>query len=75
VAPPAQEFGVVGYTHAGGVDRPLVVWKGMGSTPTEVVVPHANWRGLFGKGTTSSGATSTVPIEWPGPEFASLQAE
>jgi RHS repeat-associated protein len=56
----------VGYTHAGGIDRPLVVWKGIGATPTEVVVPHANWRGVYGKGTTSSGATSTVPIEWPG---------
>ena len=57
----AAEFGIVGYTHAGGVDRPLVVWKG-----ATVVVPHTNWRGVFGKGTNSSGGTSTVAIEWPG---------
>jgi RHS repeat-associated protein len=66
ISAPGQEFGVVGYTHAGGIDQPLVVWKGAGASPTEVVVPHANWRGVFGKGTTSSGATSSVPIEWPG---------
>jgi RHS repeat-associated protein len=55
------EFGEVGYTHAGGVDRPLVVWKG-----NVVVVPHANWRGVFGRGTNPDGTSSTVPIEWPG---------
>ena len=61
VSATAAEFGSVGYTHAGGVDRPLVVWKG-----ATVVVPHTNWRGVFGKGTNSSGGTSTVAIEWPG---------
>jgi hypothetical protein len=66
VSAPGQEFGVVGYTHAGGIDRPLVVWKGAGVAPTEAVVPHANWCGVFGKGTTSGGGTSTVPVEWPG---------
>ena len=60
------EFGVVGYTHAGGVDRPLVVWKGIGSSPSVVVVPHMNWRGLFGRGTNSSGSATTVAVEWAG---------
>ena len=61
VSATAAEFGIVGYTHAGGVDRPLVVWKG-----ATVVVSHTNWRGVFGKGTNSSGGTSTVASEWPG---------
>jgi RHS repeat-associated protein len=56
----------VGYTHAGGVDRPLVVWKGQGATPDTMVVPHLNWRGLFGKGTTENGYPTQAAIEWPG---------
>jgi YD repeat-containing protein len=27
---------------------------------------HANWRGVFGRGTNPDGSTSTVPIDWPG---------
>jgi RHS repeat-associated protein len=60
------EYGRVGYTHAGGVDRPLVVWKGTGGAGSDVVVPHLNWRGLFGRGTDASGNPTGVPIEWPG---------
>jgi RHS repeat-associated protein len=60
------EYGQVGYTHAGGVDRPLVVWKGTGGVNSAVVVPHLNWRGLFGRGTDASGNATTVEIEWPG---------
>jgi hypothetical protein len=55
-------YGVVGYTYAGGVDRPLVAWKGTST----VVVPHLNWRGLFGKGTDANGNASAAEIEWPG---------
>ena len=46
-----EEYGSVGYTHAGGVDRPLVAYKG-----GDVVVPHMNWRGLFSRGTSSGRA-------------------
>jgi RHS repeat-associated protein len=31
-----------------------------------VVVPHLNWRGLFGRGTDASGNATTIEIEWPG---------
>ncbi|HYR06952.1 MAG TPA: hypothetical protein VEQ60_04270, partial [Longimicrobium sp.] len=58
--------GIVGYTHAGGVDRPLVAYKTAGGNVGAVVVPHMNWRGLFSLGTTESGAASTVQVEWPG---------
>jgi RHS repeat-associated protein len=51
----------VGYTHAGGVDRPLVAYKG-----SDVVVPQMNWRGLFSRGTNAAGGPSTVPVAWPG---------
>jgi RHS repeat-associated protein len=60
------EYGLIGYTHAGGVDRPLVVWKGSGGATSDVVVPHLNWRGLFGRGTNASGSPTAVTIEWPG---------
>ncbi|WP_420129134.1 RHS repeat-associated core domain-containing protein, partial [Longimicrobium sp.] len=61
-----QEYGIVGYTHAGGVDRPLVAYKTAGGNAGAVVVPHMNWRGLFSMGTNSSGGASTTPVEWPG---------
>ncbi|HEU4881033.1 MAG TPA: RHS repeat-associated core domain-containing protein, partial [Longimicrobium sp.] len=61
-----QEYGIVGYTHAGGVDRPLVAYKTLGGNAGAVVVPHMNWRGLFSMGTNSAGGASTTPVEWPG---------
>jgi RHS repeat-associated protein len=67
----------VSYFQAGGIDRPLVIWKsGVGS-----VVTHQNWRGQFARGTWGAGhaligqssdcsATYTgqncVPVPWPG---------
>jgi RHS repeat-associated protein len=45
--PAASTFtGSVGYTHAGGIDVPLDLWKG-----TSVVVPYADWRGTYDVGT------------------------
>ena len=38
-----------------------MAWKG-----STVVVPHLNWRGLFGKGTDANGSASAAAIEWPG---------
>jgi RHS repeat-associated protein len=61
-----QEYGIVGYTHAGGVDRPLVAYKTAGGNSGAVVVPHMNWRGLFAFGTNQTGGASTVAVEWPG---------
>jgi RHS repeat-associated protein len=70
-------FGRVSYLHAGGIDRPLTIWKeNVGS-----VLPHQNWRGLFSRGTwgyNSMGAVGTtancvtinvnecLPLNWPG---------
>ena len=42
------------YLHAGGIDRPLTIWKRNGGA----VRPHQNWRGLFFRGTWG---TSSVP--------------
>ena len=76
----AHLFGQVSYLHAGGIDRPLTIWKRNVGT----VRPHQNWRGLFSSGTwgTSSvqgappvGTTANcvtvnvnecLPINWPG---------
>jgi RHS repeat-associated protein len=65
------------YFHAGGIDRPLVIWKNsVGS-----VVTHQNWRGQFARGTWGEGtgrvgqssdcaawpsSTECVPVAWPG---------
>jgi RHS repeat-associated protein len=54
-----EHLGAVGYTHGGGTDQPLVVWKG-----GDVVIPHATWRGSFGMGTNVSGAAASR-IQWP----------
>ncbi len=45
--PAASTFtGSVGYTHAGGIDVPLDLFKG-----STVVVPYADWRGTYDVGT------------------------
>jgi RHS repeat-associated protein len=70
--------GVVSYFQAGGIDRPLTIWKsGVGS-----VVTHQSWRGQFARGTFGMGASrpagqsteceespptnGCLPIQWPG---------
>jgi RHS repeat-associated protein len=63
--------GRVSYTHAGGIDRPLAIWKqGVGT-----VITHQNWRGQFARGTFTNGQLSDcatyppqgcVPVQWPG---------
>ncbi len=50
----AYLFGQVSYLHAGGIDRPLTIWK----RNVGAVRPHQNWRGLFFRGTWG---TSSVP--------------
>jgi RHS repeat-associated protein len=59
-------YGIVGYTHAGGVDRPLVAHKTQRGYSGEVVIPHMNWRGVFSRGTNPAGGPTPVPVEWPG---------
>jgi RHS repeat-associated protein len=68
-------YGRVSYLHAGGIDRPLSIWKeGVGS-----VRPHQNWRGQFARGTWGAGplqgrssecayggAPDCISLQWPG---------
>ncbi|HYW12860.1 MAG TPA: RNase A-like domain-containing protein [Longimicrobium sp.] len=78
VSVPQESRGTVSYFQAGGIDRPLVIWKNtVGS-----IVTHQNWRGQFSRGTwgegtgrvgQSSDCTGTwpqqiecVPVPWPG---------
>jgi RHS repeat-associated protein len=74
---PEQTRGQVSYFHAGGIDRPLTVWKsGVGS-----VVTHQNWRGQLARGTFGEGTgrvgqstecpelpptNGCIPVAWPG---------
>ena len=39
-------YGRVSYPHAGGIDRPLSIWK----EGVESVRPDQNWRGQFSRG-------------------------
>ncbi len=59
-----QEYGAIGYTHAGGVDRPLAAYK-LGVNAA-VIAPHTNWRGQFSGGMYLQGSQSTAPVSWPG---------
>jgi RHS repeat-associated protein len=59
-----QEYGAIGYTHAGGVDRPLAAYKP--GVNAAVIPPHTNWRGQFSGGTYLQGSQSTAPVSWPG---------
>jgi RHS repeat-associated protein len=67
---PAEAYGTVSYSHAGGIDRPLVITKDGVS-----ILPHQNWRGEFSSGTRPDGArsdcapgvtTSCIAVRWPG---------
>ncbi len=61
-------YGVVSYTHGGGIDRPLAVWRVDEADDICVIVPHFNWRGQFTErvegGLTPAGTTcgSELPI-------------
>jgi len=64
------KFGIVGYTHAGGIDQPLAIHRqnvpGVGNV---TLVPHANWQGDYMFATKADGtqcATTCYNINWPG---------
>jgi RHS repeat-associated protein len=52
-------MGAVRYTHAGGIDEPLAIWK------DEVggLVPHRSWRGAYEAGTPVDQTSGNVT--WP----------
>ncbi len=49
------------YTHAGSIDRPLLITEGGVS-----VVPHQNWQGVFVEGSKAAGSGTVPDIDWPG---------
>jgi len=40
-------YGIVSYTHGGGIDRPLIAWRVDEAGDVCGVIPHFNWRGQF----------------------------
>jgi RHS repeat-associated protein len=56
-----KAYGRVGYTHAGGIDRPLGAVRG--TTP---FYPHTNSRGLYEAATVDNGTVLTNDVAWPG---------
>jgi RHS repeat-associated protein len=67
-------YGRVSYIHGHGIDQPIGVTRSHLTGYSDVVlIPHANWRGLYEAGSTSGGALqascagSTCPdVDWPG---------
>ncbi|HET6231892.1 MAG TPA: RHS repeat-associated core domain-containing protein, partial [Longimicrobiaceae bacterium] len=64
--------GRVGYTHGPGMDAPLDLIRIGHDAGVMTIIPHANWRGMYAKGTFADGTTtqgtfSTNEIPWPGP--------
>lgn len=58
-------YGRIGYVHAAGIDAPLALDRdGL------VVVPHANWRGLYDTGTDTLGQSCCTTIDWVGKDMA-----
>jgi RHS repeat-associated protein len=53
--------GAVRYTHAGGLDEPLAIWK---TGFTVGIIPHRSWRGMYEAG--SFLGQSSENIAWPG---------
>jgi RHS repeat-associated protein len=52
-------YGTVRYTHGGGIDEPLALWK----LDVGGIVPHRSWRGTYEAGTPIDGTSSNV--NWP----------
>ena len=63
-------FGIVGYTHAGGIDQPLAIHhRSVPNLGAVTIIPHANWQGDFAFGTKADGSECTTAcynINWPG---------
>jgi len=53
-------YGRVGYVEGGGIDAPLALFK-----ESEVVYPHADWRGVYDSGTCLPGPCSAA-LDFPG---------
>ncbi|MGH7617867.1 MAG: RHS repeat-associated core domain-containing protein, partial [Gemmatimonadaceae bacterium] len=72
---PFQHFGLVGYVHGLGIDRPLELWRNYSGTVTKLVT-HYQWQGALELGTTLSGQliqcglvgaiSPCEDIDWPG---------
>src|SRR5207244_2743877 len=57
---PGSFLGTVRYTHAGGIDEPLAVWK----LDIGGIAPHSSWHGTYEAGTPVDASSSNV--SWPG---------
>jgi len=61
-----KAYGTVGYTHAGGIDRPIGLIRMEGYDVLAAFAPHTNWRGLYELATDEAGANVRRSIGWPG---------
>jgi RHS repeat-associated protein len=59
-------WGVTGYTHAGGIDRPLGVLRMNGQYLLASLYPQTNWRGQYDLATLDNGTQLPNPVGWPG---------
>lgn len=61
-----NQFGRIGYVHAGGIDRPLGAVRMSGNDTLVTFYPHTNWRGLFEGATGTDAQLIDNEITWPG---------
>jgi RHS repeat-associated protein len=61
-----NQFGRVGYIHAGGIDRPLGVMRVAGTSLLLRFYPHGGWRGLVEGASGADTARITNDVTWPG---------
>lgn len=67
----AQEdrFGRIGYTHALGIDQPVLMARmGLASGTNLILALHTDWQDQFASGTHMNGsacASPSCPVDWP----------
>ncbi len=70
-------YGRVGYTHAGGIDRPLGVIRMSYTSVWAAVYPETNWRGLYETATTDTGTmyANQQFVDFPGARATAFMGE
>jgi RHS repeat-associated protein len=66
------KYGAVGYVHGLTIDQPIGLYRMGFTTGDQFIVPHANFRGHFVRGTDSTGANCCSGVNWPAPSMGAF---
>jgi RHS repeat-associated protein len=77
-----KQTGRVSYVHGPGIDAPLSVYRAsFPSASTTRIIPFADWRGQYTRGTFYGGASDCavggspcISVDWPAPKLQSYLA-